>query len=443
LQQDGAMADPLKPTIHARGQASRLDAVLELVAFTAKPRPLSVCLDELPPRIAKVLLSDVCSLYLLEDEDLVLRGNVGFPRETLGEVRMAVGEGITGLAVEYMRPITLAASPTHERYRHFPGTGEERFPVFMAVPIPGPHGVLGALVAQKRALPAFTGEELELAAALTAPIAAVVERARLARALHAGGTRPASASGQRRITLPGRTAVAGRALGAVHPLPRPEARPSEAVREPLSKMREALERALAEAKRALQSAERNAGDVSKADLEHLAAVKTVLEDARLSERTLELAERGKGLSYALTEVGAEALKTASLAGGEYGVTRARLIADIAEALSVLVSKDVRLDLPKGAVLVGDHFTAFDLLVSMRSQPAGVVLSRSLTSPFSRQVLSLIHVPTVVEVAGLLRWLKVGEIALVDGDHGMVRLNPSRAEIALVRHEKKRSDALSS
>ncbi|HYX93102.1 MAG TPA: hypothetical protein VE782_16160, partial [Myxococcaceae bacterium] len=98
------MPSRLVPIIHARGNARRLDAVLELVAFSVRPRPLSSVLDELPPRIAQVLGADVCSIYLLEGTDLVMRGNVGFASEALGEIRLAVGEGITGLAVEYMRP---------------------------------------------------------------------------------------------------------------------------------------------------------------------------------------------------------------------------------------------------------------------------------------------------------------------------------------------------
>ena len=45
--------------------------------------PLSLLLDEGPRRIAEIVGADVASLYLLEGEgdELVLRGNVGFPRE--------------------------------------------------------------------------------------------------------------------------------------------------------------------------------------------------------------------------------------------------------------------------------------------------------------------------------------------------------------------------
>src|SRR3954463_1882712 len=86
------------PKIHGRGE-KRLDMVLDFVSFVAKPMPLSLLLDEAPKRIAAIVGADVASLYLLEGDgdELVLRGNVGYPLSARGTVRLSVGEGITGL----------------------------------------------------------------------------------------------------------------------------------------------------------------------------------------------------------------------------------------------------------------------------------------------------------------------------------------------------------
>src|SRR5262245_58201851 len=94
--------------IHARGD-ERLDLVIDYVAFVAKPMPLSLLLDDAPQRIAAILGADVASLYLLEGDgdELVLRGNVGFPLEARGTVRLTVGQGITGMVVECLRPISV------------------------------------------------------------------------------------------------------------------------------------------------------------------------------------------------------------------------------------------------------------------------------------------------------------------------------------------------
>src|SRR5262249_27689575 len=177
------------PKIHGRGEG-RLDLVLDFVAFVAKSMPLSLLLDEAPRRIASIVDADVASLYLLEGDgdELVLRGNVGFPLAARGRVRLSVGEGITGMAVECLRPVSALSAPHPERYRPFPELEEERFPVFLAVPILGHHRPLGALVVQRRAPAAgdrarrhsegaFKPSEVNLVVALTAPIAAAIRHA--------------------------------------------------------------------------------------------------------------------------------------------------------------------------------------------------------------------------------------------------------------------------
>src|SRR5438132_10746443 len=84
---------PFPPKVYERGN-KRLDDVLDFVAFTARPMPLVTLLDEAPRRIVEILSCDVCSLYLVEGENkLVMRGNVGFSRAALGQIRLNVGEG--------------------------------------------------------------------------------------------------------------------------------------------------------------------------------------------------------------------------------------------------------------------------------------------------------------------------------------------------------------
>src|SRR5580658_8180966 len=120
---------PARPHVHQGDK--RLDGVLDFVAFAARPMPLVTLLDEAPRRIVSIFGADVCSLYLLEGEgnELVMRGNVGFARNALGQVRLHIGEGITGEAVEYLRPISADFAEQHASYKHFDELGEERYPV--------------------------------------------------------------------------------------------------------------------------------------------------------------------------------------------------------------------------------------------------------------------------------------------------------------------------
>ena len=429
------MPSRLVPTIHARGNARRLDAVLELVAFSVRPRPLTSVLDELPPRFAQVFGADVCSIYLLEGADLVMRGNVGFSSDAVGEIRLAVGEGITGLSVEYMRPISLDAAPEFEGYRYFPELEEEKFPIFLAVPIAGAGGPLGALVLQKRKGASFGATDIELAAALTAPIAAAVARAELVRSLR--GPRHGEHARGSRVTLSGRSVTHGKAIGHVAPFLRPAVRQRHALTAATDGQAKPLERAITHVRKTVDELLRAPAELNPASRAALESIAVMLEDARLKERVLELCKAGAGLSQALTRVGAESVRAASHNGDAFMLERAHELAELCEALALLSRGDAAAEVPRSAVLVGDGFSLFDLLVALRARPAAVVLSERAVTGKVRALLGLLRVPAVTEVAGLFRWATDGELALVDADHGLVQLNPTRAEIALVRLAKKR------
>ena len=107
-----AIASGVTPTIHGRG-VERLDAVVDLVHVLARARPITDLLDEVPRRVASVFRSEVCSLYLREGDGLVMRGNVGFASSALGEVRLGVGEGLVGMAVECLRPVSADIAPNN------------------------------------------------------------------------------------------------------------------------------------------------------------------------------------------------------------------------------------------------------------------------------------------------------------------------------------------
>lgn len=53
------------------------------------------------------------------------------------------------------------------------------------------------------------------------------------------------------------------------------------------------------------------------------------------------------------------------------------------------------------------------------------------------LLKLLGVPSIVDVGGAYRWAAPGDVALVDADHGFLVVNPSKAEIASVRAQRKK------
>lgn len=435
-----------QPKIHARGN-KRLDGVLDFVTFAAKPMPLVTLLDEAPRRIAQIFEADVCSLYLVEGDghELVMRGNIGFSHAAIGQVRLHIGEGMTGEAVEYLRPVSSEHAPEDAAYKQFDVLGEERYPVFLAVPVRGKAGPLGALVIQ-RARNAFDERDIELLAALGAIIAAGIRHAELIDARRERPVSRKAGGGTRKVTLTGRPFVGGRALGAIAALRRPAARKSEAredadVREDRKLLRGAFDvadkaiRALADRAKSMRLGDQAA---------FLSTYVEILGDARFRERADELVADRAGIPTALNRVAREVTRTAaSITRDPFLEERARDVEDLCDALVMLAATDKRAELPTKAILVGDALSVFDLLISARAHPVGVALTDRGGGPRTRTLLRLFDVPAIVGVEGLFRWASDGDVALVDADHGLLVINPSKAEVASLREYKRAQEGLDS
>ena len=419
--------------MHSRGN-KRLDGVVDLVAFTARPMPLGTLLDEAPMRIAALLEADVCSLYLLEGDrsELVMRGNVGFSSDAIGQVRLRVGEGITGEAVEYMRPISTETAEEHSAYKHFAELGEERFPAFLAVPIRGRSGPVGALVVQRRAAP-FTSGDVELLTAISGLVTAGILHAELAD--EARERKRRRGGGMHKVTLTGRPIMVGRALGAVAALRRPGRRsPARTSKSSVQADVKLLRSAFHVADRVLRGLRDRAGAIGLGrDAQFLTTYAEILEDGRFRERATELAATGIGVPQALSRVARDVTRTAaSLTPDPFLEERARDVEDLCDAMTMLACGDEPPAFPSKAILLGDSLTVFDLVVTAKSLPAGVALSERASGPRTRALLKLMNVPAVSDLQGLFRWVADGDIALLDGDHGLLVINPSKSEVASLR-----------
>ncbi len=429
-----------KPKVHIRGN-KRLDGVLDFVAFAARPMPLVTLLDEAPRRIAAIFDADVCSLYLLEGEghELVMRGNVGFPHRAIGQVRLHVGQGITGEAVEYLRPVSVDHAKAHESYIHFDGLGEEKYPVFLAMPIRGKSGALGALVVQRQK-DTFADPDIELLAVLGALIAAGIRHAELIDSRREKSDQRRAGGGTRKVTLTGTPLVPGRSLGALAAIRRPAQRPSERLlpTDATDGDVRLLRGAFDVADKAIRAIATRAHKLELGrEAAFLSTYVEILGDQRFRERAMALVGEGGGVAQALGRVAREVTRTAaSITRDAFLEERARDVEDLCDALTMLAAADKRAELPQKALLVGDGLSVFDLLISARAHPVGVSLSDRASGPRTRTLLKLLGVPSIVGVHGLFRWASDGDVALLDADHGLLVINPSKSEIASMREYKR-------
>lgn len=115
---------------------------------------------------------DVVSLYVAAGGDLVLAATFGLQPSSIGQVRMKLNEGLTGLAYTGGKPLPVSEPAQHPRFRHFPDSGEDEFHSYLGVPLPKR---LGVLVFQTRAKHFYSQSEIRAAGFWAARLAADLE----------------------------------------------------------------------------------------------------------------------------------------------------------------------------------------------------------------------------------------------------------------------------
>jgi starch phosphorylase len=131
--------------------------------------------------IAKRFETDVCSAYLLEPDraNLVLAATVGLRRECIGNLRMAIHEGLAGLVAEQVGPVAVEQAQSHPRFKYFPEAGEDAYQSFLGVPLIERGVLQGVLVVQTLEPRVFREDEIHMLSRAAAQVAPVVGEARM------------------------------------------------------------------------------------------------------------------------------------------------------------------------------------------------------------------------------------------------------------------------
>src|SRR5580693_5278633 len=130
--------------------------------------------------IAKRFKTEVCSAYLLEPDraNLVLAATVGLRRECIGNLRMAISEGLAGLVAEQVRPVAVEQAHSHPRFKYFREAGEDDYQSFLGVPLIDRRVLQGVLVVQTIEPRIFRETEIRMLTEAAAQVAPVVSEAR-------------------------------------------------------------------------------------------------------------------------------------------------------------------------------------------------------------------------------------------------------------------------
>ena len=386
--------------VHHRGDRG-VDGILRLIELAGHDGPIETTLIAMCDELAAIAGVEIASVYVVEDARLVMRGNHGFAPTAIGTT-LAVGEGITGLVAECMRPVSAEHAAAEAAYKPVPGLGEERFPVFVGVPLISGGTVIGVLVLQRRS-EAFATDEVTLATALGAPVTLAIERRR--------------ASAVRSARLTGLAHVGGAVLGRAGVVPTTTAlgaAPVELERA-FGRLRDDLGRAMK--KLASATAPAVGAALDRFALAHC--------DARLRERLVAVAGQPDGLRTVAKEYARAPYKLGTV------LESADQVAEI-EELCVLLA-DPR-SLRPGSIWIADRINTFVAIAAVARGAAALVASDAV-APAAIAIARAAQLPVVSDVPGLFGWARPGDLLAVDGDSGTVLVHPAPTEIERLRRSR--------
>ncbi|MCB8948428.1 MAG: GAF domain-containing protein [Ardenticatenaceae bacterium] len=153
---------PMFNSQSARPQA--MNALREIARALSNAWDLDTTLDLIVRKTTEVMHVDSCTIYLLDSDGgtLRLQASTGLANRALGRATLAVGEGMTGYAVQSNQPV-FARDAQHDPHFKWVYEAEETpFTSLLAVPLDIEGDVFGAMNVQTRTPHDFSSNEVAL-----------------------------------------------------------------------------------------------------------------------------------------------------------------------------------------------------------------------------------------------------------------------------------------
>jgi phosphotransferase system enzyme I (PtsP) len=403
--------------------------------------------------------TEVCSIYLFDHQKsrLILCATMGLDQDAVGKVSMSIDEGLTGLVIERKRPVVVVDAPTHPRFKYFPETGEERFHSFLGVPLTEKRAPLGVLVVQTSRRREFSSDEVRLLKAISGQVSSIIVQARLAesikhkererkeyrrhlvralrrlRSYERGGREKAEKRGAHRWRgrLTGKAASTGFGHGTVH-IVRPRMDLRSVKKQRTKNTAREIERFRSAVKKAMEQINNLKRRMSALISNEAGAIfevhRLILNDPVIIQQIeARIREKHYGAAYAVSSVFQEHLQSFVQIGDQYLKERAEDIRDVGQRVleNITGERWEKMALPKEAILVAEDLSPADVTLIEGNRFRGIVLSMGGVTSHASLLAKSFEIPTVVAVEGLLESVQEGDSLIVDGNSGVVYINPNQ------------------
>jgi uroporphyrinogen-III synthase len=157
-----------------------VDFLHEIGSRMAAADPLHVVLNRIVAFACALINCDSCFVYVLEDNQLVLRASKNPHADLVDHLGIWLGQGITGWVGWHREPVAIPANALQDpRFKRFKNLQEDSFEAFLSVPILCRSKLVGVINLQHLKPYHHTDQEVRLLSAVGYLVGAELERARL------------------------------------------------------------------------------------------------------------------------------------------------------------------------------------------------------------------------------------------------------------------------
>jgi signal transduction protein with GAF and PtsI domain len=162
------------------GENLDVDFLHEISSRMAAADPLHEVLGRVVEFAAALVKCDSCLVYVLENEELVLRASKNPHEEIVDRLKLQVGQGITGWVAEHREPVAVSRNASQDpRFKFFNELPEDRYEAFLSVPLLCRGRSVGVINLQHRQPHLYNQRQIQLISMIGFLVGAEIEMARL------------------------------------------------------------------------------------------------------------------------------------------------------------------------------------------------------------------------------------------------------------------------
>jgi phosphotransferase system enzyme I (PtsP) len=382
-------------------------------------------LDRVVDLIAEAMASEVCSIYLLRQNELELFATHGLRKEAVHVTRLKLGEGLVGAIASDGRILNLDEAASHPEFVYRPETGEERYHSFAGVPIIRRESPIGVLSVQHAEPRRYADVEIEALQTVAMVLSELIAAAHLVDGARRGTRRDAGP-----VRLSGLKLVKGMAKGqAVFHQPRVVV--EHTVADDIEAERERVYAAFRKMREQIDNMAREAefGTVGEHQ-EILQTYRMFAYDEGWSRRINAAIDSGLTAEAAIERVQQRTRARMREIDDPLLQERMHDLEDLSNRLMRIVSGRMgtaaQTGLTHDTVLVARNLGPAELLEYDRRRLKAVVLEEGSLTAHVTIVARAMGVPVIGRLHDVRHSLEEGDTVLVDGDNGSVMLRPTRA-----------------